>query len=110
MAKKPQRHWINLSSQTRRVRGHPERRPNSLIRSLPYGAILRREFPAASGKLHEVVVIKPHGFHPNSGIRGYEYDGIIYRSLTAVAAVITDSKGTWSGPSFFGLYPRKKKR
>ena len=47
------------------------------------------------GKLHEVTVLDT----------GYEYEGILYRSLTEVAKVITGSK--WSGPAFFGLKKRQ---
>ena len=37
---------------------------------------------------------------------GYEYDGVIYRSLSAVAKAITGSH--WNGPLFFGVTKRKK--
>lgn len=40
---------------------------------------------------------------------GFEYDGAIYRSLSAVAAAITGSH--WNGYHFFGLTaPKKKER
>ena len=37
---------------------------------------------------------------------GYEHDGVLYRSLSAVASAITQSH--WSGALFFGLRNRKK--
>jgi hypothetical protein len=42
------------------------------------------------GTLHEVTVLEA----------GYEYQGQIYRSLTAIARRITGTP--WSGPAFFG--------
>ena len=51
------------------------------------------------GERHEVTVTKD----------GLEYEGRPYRSLSAVAKVI--SGGHWSGPAFFGLRkPERKKR
>ena len=38
---------------------------------------------------------------------GYEYEGVVYRSLSAVAKAITGSH--WNGKLFFGLTARKKK-
>lgn len=43
------------------------------------------------GEVHEVIVLES----------GCEYRGKTYRSLTAVAQLITGAK--WSGPRFFGL-------
>lgn len=52
------------------------------------GTVLKREF---KGHVHEVVVAS----------NGYEYDGRLYRSLSAVAKAITGSH--WNGYLFFGL-------
>lgn len=52
------------------------------------GTRLVREW---NGRMYEVTVI--HG--------GFEYDGIRYRSLTAIATAITGTH--WNGRSFFGL-------
>ena len=52
------------------------------------GTVLRRSFKGAE---HEVTVL-PHGF---------EHEGKIYRSLSAVATAITGSH--WNGFLFFGL-------
>jgi hypothetical protein len=52
------------------------------------GMRLAREW---AGKRHEVVVIES----------GVVYDGVIYRSLSAVARHITGMN--WNGPRFFGL-------
>jgi hypothetical protein len=52
------------------------------------GSVLRRAFKGAD---HEVTVL------PN----GFEYDGKVYRSLSAVATAITGSH--WNGFLFFGL-------
>ena len=37
---------------------------------------------------------------------GFEYDGVVYRSLSAVATAITGSH--WNGKLFFGITKRKK--
>lgn len=42
-----------------------------------------------------------HTHHVTVLASGYEYDGKIYRSLTAIAREITGT--AWSGPVFFGL-------
>ena len=39
---------------------------------------------------------------------GYEWDGTVYRSLTAVANAVTGSH--WNGRLFFGLTKRRKTR
>ena len=52
------------------------------------GTLLVREW---SGERHEVRVLE----------RGFEYRGLPYRSLSAVARLITGTQ--WSGPAFFGL-------
>ncbi len=59
--------------------------PNLLQR----GTRLSREW---HGKVYEVIA---------TGDGKYEYAGSLYRSLSAVAGVITGSK--WSGRKFFGL-------
>ena len=38
---------------------------------------------------------------------GYEYDGVVYKSLSAVAKAVTGSH--WNGKLFFGLTKRKKR-
>ena len=38
---------------------------------------------------------------------GYEYDGVVYRSLSAVAKAVTSSH--WNGRLFFNLTTRKKR-
>jgi hypothetical protein len=52
------------------------------------GTLLVREW---AGERHEVRVLE----------RGFEYRGLPYRSLSAVARLITGTQ--WSGPAFFGL-------
>jgi len=37
---------------------------------------------------------------------GFEWDGVVYRSLSAVAKAVTGSR--WSGHLFFGLKKRKR--
>ncbi len=39
---------------------------------------------------------------------GFEYDGQVYRSLSALAKEITGT--TWNGPAFFGLRKRETHR
>lgn len=39
---------------------------------------------------------------------GFEYEGKVYRSLTAIANVVTGSH--WNGFGFFGLLPTRGKR
>jgi hypothetical protein len=55
---------------------------------LKAGARLLREW---NGETHRVEVLAD----------GYLYDGVQYRSLSAIARVITGTR--WSGPRFFGL-------
>ena len=38
---------------------------------------------------------------------GFEYQGAMYRSLSAIARAITGTR--WNGPSFFGLHNRSAK-
>ena len=56
--------------------------------SLSPGTQLLREW---QGQTHHVTVL-PEGF---------EYDGKVFRNLTAIARAITGM--AWSGPQFFGL-------
>jgi hypothetical protein len=56
--------------------------------SLSPGTRLLREW---QGQTHRVTVLT----------QGFEYGGRTYRSLTAIARVITGM--SWSGPLFFGL-------
>jgi hypothetical protein len=59
------------------------------------GTILTREY---RGETHQVTVL------PN----GFEYDGEVYRSLTAIAKAITHTH--WNGPAFFGLREGKRRK
>ena len=52
------------------------------------GTRLVREW---QGRMHQVTVLPS----------GYDYEGTLYRSLTAIARKITGI--SWSGPRFFGL-------
>ena len=61
---------------------------SSASASLSPGTRLLREW---QGQTHHVTVL-PSGF---------EYDGKVFRSLTAIARLITGT--AWSGPLFFGL-------
>ncbi len=63
------------------------RQPRSKRQTTRPGTRLLREW---GGALHEVTVTD----------KGYEYRGIVYTSLTAVATEITGTR--WSGPRFFG--------
>jgi hypothetical protein len=54
------------------------------------GSVLRREY---RGRVLEVIVLE----------KGFEFDGKVYRSLSAVAKAVTGSH--WNGFSFFGLVP-----
>ena len=54
------------------------------------GAVLTRQY---RGRLIEVTVLP----------KGFEWDGELYRSLTAVAKAVTGSH--WNGHLFFGLNP-----
>lgn len=50
------------------------------------------------GKMHHVLVLD----------EGYEFDGRRYHSLTQIAADVTGTH--WSGPRFFGIVTRRKRR
>jgi hypothetical protein len=58
------------------------------VSALYPGIRLLREW---QGRTHHVVVVSD----------GYEYDGKVWRSLSAIARAITGTR--WSGPKFFGL-------
>jgi hypothetical protein len=59
------------------------------------GTRLVREW---NGERHEVTAVEG----------GFEFQGRRYRSLSAIAKLITGTH--WSGPSFFGLRPSKDRR
>lgn len=67
----------------RRVKVRP-----TTVRTLPIGSRLAREW---QGRTYLVAVTAD----------GFECDGTIYRSLSAIARAITGTP--WSGPLFFGL-------
>ena len=67
--------------------GKLARQPKSKRQTTQPGTRLLREW---GGALHEVTVTD----------NGYEYRGIVFTSLTAVATDITGTR--WSGPRFFG--------
>lgn len=68
--------------------------PGSRATRLAPGTVLRRLYKG------EVLVVKVLA-------RGFEYDGEVYRSLTAIAQKVTGSH--WNGVNFFGLTPKKQK-
>lgn len=61
--------------------------------AVPEGTVLERAY---KGKQHVVRVVK----------EGFEYEGTIYRSLTAVAKVVTGRRAV-SGTHFFGVAKKK---
>ncbi|MCW7551763.1 DUF2924 domain-containing protein [Endozoicomonas gorgoniicola] len=61
---------------------------NSRLFRPPLGTVITKEY---NGEEHWVIVT-PEGF---------EYRGVIYKSLSKIAQTITGS--SWSGPLFFGL-------
>ena len=65
----------------------------SSTQTLLPGTTLLREF---DGQQYKVTVL-PSG--------GYEFDGQRYKSLSAIAKLITGTQ--WSGPAFFGLKGKK---
>jgi hypothetical protein len=75
-----------------RARGDTETKP--MPRKLTPGTRLVRDW---RGVGHTVTVLDD----------GFEYDGKHWKSLTAIAKVITGNQ--WNGPLFFGLAERKKK-
>lgn len=66
--------------------------PISRGTKLAPGTVLRRQYKG------EVLVVKVLA-------RGFEYEGEVYRSLTAIAQKATGSH--WNGVNFFGLAPKK---
>ena len=66
--------------------------PKPLPRKLTPGTRLVRDW---HGVGHTVIVLES----------GFEYDGKHWKSLTAIAKVITGAH--WNGPRFFGLWGRK---
>ena len=75
------------------VRRMPTSSLNTQASNLPLaGACLRRPY-----KGREIVVhVRP---------RGFEYEGVIYRSLSGVAKAVTGTH--WNGYHFFGLRPNE---
>ncbi|MCL6270257.1 DUF2924 domain-containing protein [Sansalvadorimonas sp. 2012CJ34-2] len=69
--------------------------PRAKTCHLPAGTRLMREYQHEE---HEVVVTN----------EGFEYRGQLYKSLTAIAKVITGSQ--WNGPAFFGLRKEQQKQ
>lgn len=70
---------------------HGEHKPkpkNSRLFRPPLGTVITKEY---NGEEHRAIVT-PEGF---------EYRGVIYKSLSKIAQIITGSN--WSGPLFFGL-------
>ena len=61
----------------------------------PHGTRIVREW---RGRLYEVVVTN----------EGFEFEGSRYRSLSAIAKVITGTH--WNGPVFFGVREGKKRK
>jgi hypothetical protein len=78
------------SREADRVGRSLRRASSSAAASLSPGTRLLREW---QGQTHHVTVIAG----------GFEYGGQTYRSLTAIARLITGM--SWSGPLFFGLRP-----
>ena len=72
--------------------GNPDQRPAPSARMKAGTKLLRQWY----GVTHEVTVLDG----------GFEYRGMRYRSLSAIARTITGAR--WSGPRFFGLNGREK--
>lgn len=66
--------------------------PGPRATKLAPGMVLRRSYKG------EVLVVKVLA-------RGFEYEGEVYRSLTAIAQKATGSH--WNGVNFFGLSPKR---
>jgi hypothetical protein len=89
VAYKMQEHTLGgLSAATRRLLSEEGIKPARPGRSLRPGTVLIREWQGAT---HHVAVAE----------QGVLYRGKHYRSLSAVARLITGAR--WSGPRFFGL-------
>ncbi len=63
-------------------------------RLAPVGTVIQR---ARKGEVHEITVLDD----------GFEYEGRLYKSLTAIADAITGTH--WNGHLFFGLAKTRKK-
>jgi hypothetical protein len=89
VAYKMQEHALGgLSATTRRLLAEEGAKPARPGRTIRPGTILIREWQGAA---HHVTVTE----------QGVLYRGKSYRSLSAVARLITGAR--WSGPRFFGL-------
>lgn len=80
------------------TRGHTEKhsfKPSHDERLPMPGTILTRKY---KGEIHQVSVLE----------KGFEYEGEVYRSLSAVAEAVTGSH--WNGFLFFGLTGREKRK
>jgi Protein of unknown function (DUF2924) len=77
-----------LSATTRRLLAEEDAKPARPDRALRPGTVLIRQWRGAA---HQVTVAQ----------QGVLYRGKPYRSLSAVARLITGAR--WSGPRFFGL-------
>lgn len=86
----PPRKPSNGGNGSARVPGHPT---GSAEWPLAPGLILTREY---RGQIHQVAVLA----------KGFEYDGQVYRSLSAIARAISGTN--WNGKLFFGLKKRGK--
>lgn len=79
---------LNRTQTTSKAKSKSKAGRGELVKLVP-GTVLTREFGDAE---HRVVTL-PDG--------QFEYQGKPYRSLTAIANLITGTR--WSGPAFFGL-------
>lgn len=79
---------LNRTQTTTKAKSKNKAGRGELVRLVP-GTVLTREF----GNSEHRVVTLPNG--------QFEYQGKPYRSLTAIANLITGTR--WSGPAFFGL-------
>ena len=77
--------WRDAASVSRLVRSL---RPAVAAPALPPGTRLLRQW---QDRTHHVTVLDG----------GFDYEGVRYRSLSAIARQITGTP--WSGPAFFGL-------
>ena len=85
--------WAGRCGAACRAWPEPQRKPRwaSILLVLKAGTTLVRQW---RGHTHSVLV------HTD----GFEHEGQLYRSLTAIAERITEAH--WSGPRFFGLTRR----
>jgi Protein of unknown function (DUF2924) len=79
----PPDEWFPGKQRSRKAQRPPRDR-----RSPSLGSVITRQY-----KDHEIAVTVLDG--------GFEFEGQVFRSLSAIAKVITGT--TWSGPAFFGL-------